>query len=273
MCEFCTQHGDGQIWYKNAANYANDLMADLERRKYIAEFLKETMGKGIVTIGRLETIYQKKGRIPVKVRTGFVERAKADHFGQVVTIEDVEEIVSKAAAVVRLPCACRWASSKKESRSCYSVTYTAESWFEGLDTSFFGLPKDDGLERISPRTAVSQIRKLGQAGAVHSIWTMKTPFIGAICNCEPADCLGLRTLSLDIQTMHKGERVATVDEAACIGCGACEDICHFEAVHGHEVSGEYKAHIHAKACYGCGNCRHQCPENAISMIDRPMNLF
>ena len=28
MCEFCTKPGDGQIWFKNAKNYAEDPMAD-----------------------------------------------------------------------------------------------------------------------------------------------------------------------------------------------------------------------------------------------------
>jgi NAD-dependent dihydropyrimidine dehydrogenase PreA subunit len=273
MCEFCTKHGDGQVWFKNAANYAKSLIADLERRKYIAEFLNETMGKGILTIGRLETIYRKKGHIPPKIKSGFVDQAKTDHFGQVVTIEDVEEIVSKAATVVRLPCACKWASSRKESRTCYSVSYTPDTWFEGLDMGYFGLPQHEGLERVTPEAAIEQIRQLGQDGAVHSIWTMKTPFIGAICNCEPADCLGLRTLFLDMQTMYKGESVARVDADACVGCGDCETVCRFNAVHSHQISGEYKSHIHAGACHGCGNCRHQCPQDAISMIERPADLF
>ncbi len=60
MCEFCTKHGDGQVWFKNAANYANDLMADLNRRSYIKDFFSSTIEAGIVTIGRLETIYRKK---------------------------------------------------------------------------------------------------------------------------------------------------------------------------------------------------------------------
>jgi NAD-dependent dihydropyrimidine dehydrogenase PreA subunit len=269
MCEFCTKHGDGQVWFKNAANYARDLMADLERRKYIAEFLKETMGEGITTIGRLETIYRKKGRIPEKIKTGFVDKAKADHFGQVVTIEDVEAIVSKAASVVRLPCACRWASAKKEHRTCYSVSYTPDTWFDSLDMSYFGLTEDRGLERVSRQTAIEQMRALGKSGAVHSIWTMKTPFIGAICNCEPADCLGLRTLALDMQTMFKGEVVAIVDSDACTGCGECIEVCHFDAVHSHSHEGVSKAHVHPKRCFGCGNCRHRCPADAIEMTVRP----
>jgi len=268
MCEFCTKHGDGHVWFKNAANYARDLMADLERRRYVADFLKRTMQEGIVTVGRLETIYQKKRRLPIALSEGFVAAAKVDHFGQVVTIEDVEAIVSKAALVVRFPCACKWAASRKESRACYSISYTADRWFDALDVSWFGLPQQDGLERVSPQVALEQMRELGKVGAIHSIWTMKTPFIGAICNCEPDACLGLRTLLLDMRTMHPGEAVASIDESRCDGCGCCSSFCHFNAIQSRQLSGEFKASVHAKTCFGCGNCRLHCPRNAISMAQR-----
>lgn len=268
MCEFCTKHGDGRVWFKNAANYARDLMADLERRKYVTEFLPQTMGVGIGTIGRLEAIYKKKRRLPTQLSQGFVAAAKVDHFGQVVTIDDVDAIVSKAAIVVRFPCACRWAANRKESRACYSLSYTADPWFDALDMSWFGIPQADGLERVSPADAVDQMRALGKGGAVHSIWTMKTPFIGAICNCEPTTCLGLRTLLLDMRTMHKGEATATVDESRCNGCGNCASICRFQAIDSVQASGGWKARVRPKTCFGCGNCRHHCPENAVSMIAR-----
>jgi len=41
MCEFCVRHGDGKRWYLNAANYAEELLHDLRREKYIEEFLPE----------------------------------------------------------------------------------------------------------------------------------------------------------------------------------------------------------------------------------------
>jgi len=52
MCEFCTEHGDGKIWYKNAANYAQDLVADLKRKRYVENFLESTINDGFRTLGR-----------------------------------------------------------------------------------------------------------------------------------------------------------------------------------------------------------------------------
>lgn len=268
MCEFCTKHGDGKVWFKNAANYANDLMADLRRRNYIKDFFQSTIDNGVVTIGRLEVLYRKKKTLPARLVHQMVAKAKEEHFGQVVTIEEIREIVGQAATVVRLPCACRWAALKKENRCCYSVSYSPECWYGDLDMSYFGIAQDEGLESLSPAEAISQMEALEKSGAVHTIWTMITPFIGAICNCEPGDCLGLRTLSLDVETMFRGENRAIVDEQLCIGCGACADVCHFSAITSTQADDRFKAVVDPAKCFGCGLCRNSCSTNALSMIDR-----
>jgi len=268
MCEFCTKHGDGQVWFKNAANYAADLMADLRRRQYISEFLDSTIADGIVTIGRLEALYRKKKRLPDRIVRQMTAKAREEHFGQVVTIEDIREIVGRAATVVRLPCACRWAAAKKEARCCYSVSYTPDAWYEGLDMGYFGLADDVGLERVTPDEAIRQMEKLEESGAVHTVWTMITPFVGAICNCTPMECLGLRTLAIDVETMFRGEESAVVDEELCTGCGECEARCHFNAISGRSGAAGSVARVDEKKCYGCGLCRGACPADAISMRER-----
>ena len=268
MCEFCSEHGDGKVWFKNAANYSKDLVSDLARREYINNFFTTTMEQGAVTIGRLETLYGKKNRLPDRIVQPMIAKAKEEHFGQVVTIEDIRELVGKAATVVRLPCACRWVSQRTENRCCYSVSYSPDAWYKDLDMGYFGLAQDQGLESLTPDQAIKQMEKLEQDGAVHTIWTMLTPFIGAICNCQPTDCLGLRTMAIDVETMFRGEKQAVVNEEECIGCGACEDACHFGAISSISVSGEDKAHIHGSACFGCGLCRTVCPSDALSMVTR-----
>ena len=92
MCEFCTKHGEGKIWYKNAANYANDLLSDIRRRTYIRNFLSSAFSEGFQTLGRLETIFRKKGRLPDAVKTAMINRAKEEHFGQVLPIEEISGV-------------------------------------------------------------------------------------------------------------------------------------------------------------------------------------
>ncbi len=269
MCEFCTKHGEGKIWYKNAANYGQDLLSDLKRRHYIQNFLTSAFQEGFTALGRLETIYRKKGRLPQTLVAAMTSKAKAEHFGQVLPIEEIGHVVGMARTVVRMPCACRWNMGKKEERCCYAISYGPEAWYREIDMSYFGKAPDEGLEPLTPEAAMEQITALEAQGTVHTIWTMMTPFIGAICNCGPADCLALQTLSrTSVETLARAEQVAQVDEALCTGCGLCDEACHFQAVAGHKHGGESHAHIDPHKCFGCGLCRAVCGAGAISLVPR-----
>lgn len=273
MCEFCTKHGEGRIWYKNARNYGQDLLSDLQRRQYIENFLTSAFGEGFQTLGRLEKIYRRKGRLPAAVKTAMIQKAKAEHFGQVLPIEEIAELAGNAMTVVRMPCACRWNLEKKEERCCYAISYGPEPWYRNIDMGYFGKASDEGLESLSAETAVKQMRAMEEQGSIHTIWTMMTPFIGAICNCRPADCLAMLTLSrTSMETMERAEYVARVDEALCTGCGACEAECHFRAIDGHQHSGSSHAHIDNHQCFGCGLCRRVCAPEAISLVPRQLKL-
>ena len=50
-----------------------------------------------------------------------------------------------------------------------------------------------------------------------------------------------------------------VDEAKCVGCGACADACPAEA-----IAVADKATIDAAKCVDCGACEGACPAEAIT---------
>jgi len=269
MCEFCTKHGEGRIWYKHARNYGEDLLSDLRRRRYIESFLTSAFDDGFRTLGRLEKIYRKKGALPAAVKTAMINKAKAEHFGQILPIEEISGVVSKARSVVRMPCACRWNIGKKEERCCYAVSYGPEPWYKAIDMSYFGKTPDEGLEALTPEETMAQMAVMEERGAIHTIWTMMTPFIGAICNCSPEDCLAMLTLSrTSVETMERAEHVAKVDESLCNGCGFCSEACYFNAIDSHRHGGGQHAHILRDKCFGCGLCRKACGLGAISMVLR-----
>ena len=269
MCEFCTKHGDGQVWYKNAANYSNDLLSDLKRRAFISNFLESTFKSGFNTLGRLETIYQKRGRLPVAIKHEMEGRAQREHFGQVLPVEEIRELVLKADTIVRMPCACRWTSDRKEVRCCYGVSFGVEAWYKGIDMSYFGKAPDEGLESLKREEAIAQMEQMEDQGAIHTIWTMVSPFIGAICNCTLRDCLAMRTLSsIRVETMARAEYAAIVDGGLCTGCGLCEAHCQFDAIGARQECGKTTAQIDRDKCFGCGLCRKACASGAISLIQR-----
>ncbi len=53
--------------------------------------------------------------------------------------------------------------------------------------------------------------------------------------------------------------VVRIDEAGCVACGACADICPEDAVTVDEV-----AVVDADACTDCHSCMEECPLDVIS---------
>ncbi len=198
-----------------------------------------------------------------------VKKAKKEHFGQVLPIEEISELLVKAETVVRMPCACRWSTDKKDVRCCYAISYGPDEWYRDIDMSYFGKASDEGLETLKPEEAVKQMKKMEVDGAIHTIWTMMTPFIGAVCNCSPNDCLAMRTLNhIHVKTMEKAEYVGKVDKELCDGCGLCHINCHFNAINSISESGRAIAGINPYKCFGCGLCRTGCNTGAISLVLR-----
>jgi len=101
---------------------------------------------------------------------------------------------------------------------------------------------------------------------VHSIWTFHTPFIGGLCNCDPRSCLALNFTVRGLPLYLPGEETAVVDEESCSGCGACSEICIFDAVTAAE---DGTAVFDSVKCQGCGICRRVCETDAIAPAPRP----
>ena len=265
MCEFCAQHGEGKKWYLQAKNYSEELLNE-ERKRFMTDFFENIEQYVRDRIGPLDKLLAADPAAARAMFPAVVEQQKKEHYGQVVPLEDVEQILDMSLSVVRVPCVCRSTlRGFRDARYCFGVT-TVPSDFRA--TVFQPYPDySTDLEVLSGEEAKKAIQKLDRNGLVHTVWTFITPFIGGICNCSVNECLALKTRTrLDLPVLFKAEYVAAIDWENCNGCRDCMKLCNFGAI-------SYSAYINKCSinqiqCYGCGVCRALCPRDAITLLDR-----
>lgn len=264
MCEFCVRHGDGEKWYLKAANYAEELAYDARRAKYVEDFIPEMTGKAGRWLKVLDRANRVNPRLTRRVSRLTSRRLQELHFGQVLPIEDIAAILRITGQVVRLPCVCRTVLEKRELAVCYLIAASPDrlGLRELIGRREEAAPFVAGMERVPPEEALAQMTALEDQGMIHTVWTFITPFIGAICNCEPAGCLAINYTRRGLATYFPGEGKAAVDTLRCSGCGTCVDACQFGAM---TLAGGQVV-IERKHCHGCGICRRRCPEDALSLL-------
>ncbi|MFH1371044.1 MAG: 4Fe-4S binding protein [Planctomycetota bacterium] len=271
MCEFCLKHGEGKKWYLQAANYSDDLLSDVRRRRFIEDFFAKT-DEVEHHVHKLDSLAKAPAIIRAVVGRLITGRMKKNHFGQVIPIEDVERIFDFVNSIVRVACFCRHAILHKEHRYCYGITLAPDGGalgeiIRGLDHSFLGGPDNLAMETLTKNQALAAFRDHEKQGLCHTVWTFGTPFIAGICNCDRADCLAMRcTVTHRIPVMFRAEYVAAVDPDLCTGCRQCMRLCQFDAIS--YSAANKKIVIDQTRCYGCGICRSLCPTDAIRLQNR-----
>lgn len=260
MCDFCTQHGEGQKWYLNMKNYSRELWEQEGREEFAEHFLTQLEQD----YGRPLEQFDAMSRRPVVgrvIRWMATRKQKATHWGQVIPIEDVEAILDMQDSITRMPCACRFMTTGQETRYCFGT---------GIDpTRILGKYPDysEGLEVLGKEEAKKLIRSFDKQGMVHSVWTFKSPFIGGICNCDQ-DCMAYRVQVATgaLQVMFRAEYVGLVQWDLCNGCKKCLLNCQFGAIRYSNLM--KRPTIDAMRCYGCGVCRSVCEKDAINLKPR-----
>ena len=271
MCRFCVEHGDGRKWYLQAENYSEDLLSNLRRRDFVADFFAhpERLAENQINLERLARAPAFVQRV---VKGAVTRRMKRDHFGQVVPLEDVREIFGFVNSIVRVACICRRSTVGRDVGYCYAISMgpgggKMAEIVNGVDPSFMHGPDASGFDELTPEEAVAAFAEHEKEGLAHSVWTFKAPFIGGVCNCDRMTCMAMQaTLVHDTKVMWRGEYVAEIDPDLCTGCRACMTACQFGALSFNAA--DRKAQVDLNACYGCGTCRSACPNDAITLKPR-----
>ncbi len=274
VCEFCLKHGEGEKWYLQARNYSEDLLSDLRRRKFLEMFAdREAFDQEVAKVtGGMERLRKAPWFIRSLFSRMITRRMKRVHFGQVVPIEDIEQIFELTNSIVRVTCICRQATIGREKRYCYGISLGPNGGrlidiFRAVDEQFSGGVNDAKYEMLTREEALAAFRSHELEGLCHTIWTFHTPFIGAIRNCDRADCLAMRaTVTHAIPVMFRAEYVADINAEACTGCRECMRLCQFGALSYSVSIG--KTVVDQRWCYGCGICRAVCKNRAIRLGER-----
>ena len=268
MCQFCVEHGEGKRWYLQAKNYAYDLDSDLKRREYVLEFIRgfEAMRSTAITAGEV------LGRLPAPLghlgRNAISKNMRKQHFGQPLPLEDCEQVLDMATSITVIPCVCRMHERNRAAEEV-CVLVTAKPIIPLLAEGFAdydGGPELDDFHTMTKDGAMALLSSCEERGLMHSIWTFKTPFTAAICNCNRSSgCMAMKlTAGYDIKLMWRGEDVAMLDYERCSHCGACSRLCPFDAI----SAGRGHVTFHAEKCWGCGICRSACEQDAIGLVER-----
>jgi ferredoxin len=269
MCEFCTKHGEGQKWYLQMKNYAAELL-----REELPAAQQRTVGaptrlewnrrfwKGFV----MPAVTGVTPPPPVEPAEPAQPRTLADrqveHFGQVLPIEDVEQIIDRVDSITRMPCGCRFFNTgKTDKRYCF-----------GLGVDRFGVLGEfpdsaSSLEVLTRDEARQALRHYDQEGLIHTVWTGVTPYVIGICNCD-RDC-GAYKGYIEMRgapNFFRAEYVCQVDWDLCTGCKSCMSQCQFGAQF--YSSALSRVYIDPGRCFGCGVCRAACPADAIALLPR-----
>ena len=266
MCEYCTRHGEGEKWYLQARNYSQDLKAELQKKR-VFDF-------NILHKDMQEWEELKKASYAVRAQKEPViaARVREMHFGQVLPIEDIERIFDIVNSIVRMECVCRKAKTSKEKRYCYGISVVPRNKdvLEVVTRSrsgFLSGPNTSGLEKMNKEETLKLFHEYEKEGLCHSIWTVLTPFVSTICNCDRADCNAMQeTLIKGMSIMYRAEYVAQLNPELCNGCRSCMRVCQFGAI-GYSAANK-KAYFDTGRCYGCGICRSSCTNGAIKLQPR-----
>jgi len=277
MCEFCTKHGEGKKWYLQMKNYADELLHE-ELSSSQKEIVKATTRlewkyrgfenfvlPAITGVSKTQDELQEEPTTVQPSEDEIVAHRKVEHFGQVLPIEDVEEVIDMADSITRLPCGCRFISTgKTDKRYCFGLGYDK--------TGILGKFPDatSSLEVLEKEETKSIFRTYDEEGLIHSIWTSVTPYVTGICNCD-RDCRPYDTYIVKggPPLFFRAEYICEIDWDLCTGCKSCMSQCQFGAQF--YSSALSKVYIDPARCFGCGVCRVACSNEAITLVPRDEN--
>jgi len=269
MCEFCTKHGEGKKWYLQMKNYADELLYEelsstqkeivevTTRVEYLNDLFENFVMPAISSVSKEQDESQSAplSTEPPQVLPSedtSVAHRKIEHFGQILPIEDVEEVIDIASSITRMACGCRFINTgKKDERYHFGLMVDRRGTLDKFPDAA------SSLEVLDKEETKKIFRKYDEEGLMHIIWTAVTPYVMCLCNCD-RDCNNYKNYieKRGAPRFFRAEYICKVDWNLCKGCRSCMSRCQFGAKF--YSSALAKVYIDPTRCFGCGVCRAAC---------------
>ncbi|KAH3757337.1 4Fe-4S ferredoxin [Pelomyxa schiedti] len=140
------------------------------------------------------------------------------------------------------------------------------------------LDRFPSAKRITIPEAIEVLKAAHNNGNVHTAWfaELHENSMFAICNCCKCCCSGIETMRRYGFTagnmVSSGYSSRRKEGSTCVGCGACEKLCAFDAIHlklAAEQGGRPQAYVDTDKCLGCGVCVAKCPKKCLELTRDP----
>lgn len=221
----------------------------------------EDMARRVVRYFRSPEIKETYGGTDKAFRYIPIREAVEGPFQAVYPYEAMEVVIRRARTIAVAHCSCRMTARLLGKAACDHPLEVCMKYDELAEYVI----ERELARQITAEEALSIIRLAEESGLVHMVDNSQEG-IKHTCNCCEHACWNVGPIAR--RRLARDDIMATyflrsTDEEACIGCGACVEVCPVHAL----VMGEQLPTVDEAVCIGCGLCANHCP-NAAARLKR-----